>query len=90
MQTPPSPLAIPDLLRALADQLELAGEDGAIVIVGGAALLMHGWISRATRDVDVIATGRPAEGSLEATVAPPDPLPPALVAAASRVARDPT
>lgn len=82
------PPAVTDLVRALAEQLEAAGEDAAIVIVGGAALLMHGWINRATRDVDVIATGTPASGPHPATVAPPDPLPPALVAAARKVARD--
>lgn len=88
MPEPPDPPAVTDLLRALAAQLDLAGEDAAIVIVGGAALLVHGWISRATRDVDVIATGTPASGPHPATVAPPDPLPPGLVVAARKVARD--
>ncbi len=71
-----------DLLRALADQLHARGEHYSIAVVGGSALLALGLVSRATRDVDVVAllNGR------ELTSA--QPLPAALLDAARTVARD--
>ncbi|MDO8188435.1 DUF6036 family nucleotidyltransferase [Conexibacter sp. JD483] len=70
------------LLRALGEQLAAAGAAFDVVVVGGSALLVLGLASRATKDVDVLAvrTG----GSLVSA----DPLPPALVEASDRVARD--
>lgn len=70
------------LLHALGEQLAAAGAAFDVVVVGGSALLVLGLASRATKDVDVLAvrTG----GSLVSA----DPLPPALVEASDRVARD--
>ena len=70
------------LLDALGAHLEAVGETAAIVVVGGAALALRGWVPRSTHDVDVIATADPS-GALS-----PPPLPEALVAAVRRVARD--
>lgn len=70
------------LFHALGEQLAAVGAAFDVVVVGGSALLVLGLASRATKDVDVLAvrTG----GSLVSA----DPLPPALVEASDRVARD--
>jgi hypothetical protein len=52
------------------------------VVLGGAALNLHGVVDRPTIDVDVLARG---EG---ARIVPPDPLPPSLVEAIALVAAD--
>lgn len=80
------PQSIEELFRAVGDQLASAGATATIVVVGGASLLLHGWVERVTRDVDIIALAR-KQGE-EYTLTPPDPLPPALTDAISRVARD--
>lgn len=71
-----------ELLSALGEQLAVAGSSYELVIIGGSALLAIGAISRATRDVDVLAlcTGD--------QLIKPDPLPAGLVDAARRVALD--
>jgi uncharacterized nucleotidyltransferase DUF6036 len=71
-----------ELLTALAEQLATAGERYELVVVGGSALLALGLIDRPTRDVDVVAL-REAGALTKA-----EPLPPGLVAARDRVARD--
>lgn len=70
------------LLETLGDHLAYAGTTVSIVVVGGAALALRGWVQRTTQDVDVLAMvdeagawSRPA-------------FPPALVDAAERVRRD--
>ncbi len=70
------------LLDAVGAHLEATGATVAIVVVGGAALALRGWVPRTTHDVDVIALGGEA-GKL----APPR-LPEALLRAVERVARD--
>lgn len=70
------------LLHALGEQLAAVGAELDLVVVGGSALLVLGLISRATKDVDVMAVR--ADGALVSA----DPLPPALVGASGRVARD--
>ncbi|MFI5039004.1 MAG: DUF6036 family nucleotidyltransferase [Solirubrobacterales bacterium] len=71
-----------ELLRALAEQLAAAGESYELAVIGGSALLALGLIDRPTRDVDVVAL-REAGVLTKAK-----PLPPGLVAAGARVARD--
>jgi hypothetical protein len=71
-----------ELLGALSEQLDASGMRYEIVVVGGSALLALGLINRATQDVDVIAFRE--GGSLTKA----DPLPPGLVTARARVARD--
>ena len=74
-----------DIAVALTRVGELLARDGRsyeIVIVGGAALNLHGYVTRPTSDVDVIAF---ADGGRLS--APPEPLPDALLSAAATVAR---
>jgi hypothetical protein len=75
------PALLEEVLGALGEELVDAGETYDLVVIGGSALLALGLIPRPTRDVDVVAL-RTGE-SLSAA----SPLPPALVAAAERVAR---
>jgi hypothetical protein len=74
--------ATDDLLRALGEQLAAQRESFTIAVVGGSALLALELVSRATRDVDVLAI---VDGE-ELTSA--QPLPAALAGAAHTVARD--
>lgn len=69
------------LLHSLGAHLEAQGESAAVVVVGGAALCLRGWVERTTHDVDVIAmvsggTWKRPEISAQ------------LAAAITRVARD--
>ena len=77
-----------DLERALGlvgQLLQSDEETASVVIIGGAALNLLGVVSRTTRDVDVVAmTSAPGA----ALVAPPNPLPAALMKAVESVARD--
>lgn len=70
------------VLSALGDQLDAAGERFEIVVIGGSALLALGLIDRATRDVDLVALIE--DGGL----VDPKPLPEGLIAARDRVAQD--
>ncbi|MHB8492274.1 MAG: DUF6036 family nucleotidyltransferase [Solirubrobacteraceae bacterium] len=71
-----------EMLDALAQQLAAAGHHYELVVIGGSALLALGIIQRPTKDVDVLAL-REAGALIKA-----DPLPPELLAAGRRVARD--
>jgi hypothetical protein len=75
-------------LRALGEILESQGESAAIVVVGGAALIIQGYVERATRDIDVIAISRDVGESERRSIENPEPLPKELMEAISRVARD--
>jgi len=70
------------VLSALGEQLELAGERVHLVVVGGSGLIAIAAVTRATRDVDVVALE--VEGALVSA----KPLPEAVAAAAAIVARD--
>jgi Nucleotidyl transferase AbiEii toxin, Type IV TA system len=70
-----------EIFAALGERLAESGERFELVVIGGSALLGLGLIDRATRDVDLVALRR---GSLVR----PDPLPEALLEAASRIAVD--
>lgn len=78
--------ALEELLAAVGEHLAAAGETVAVVVVGGGALSIMGWVDRTTNDVDVIARARREEGRW--VVGPPEPLPDILVEAVARVARD--
>jgi Nucleotidyltransferase of unknown function (DUF6036) len=71
-----------ELLVALGEQLALRDERHAIVVVGGSALIALGLVSRATRDIDVVAVLR--DGDLVSA----EPLPAGLLDAVGVVARD--
>lgn len=70
------------MLEALAARLALANERMELVVIGGAALTILGFVDRPTRDVDIVA--RIEEGVL----VPAKPLPAALVEARDLVAAD--
>jgi Nucleotidyltransferase of unknown function (DUF6036) len=70
------------LLQAIADQLAASGERYTFAVVGGSALLALGLVSRATRDVDVVAIVE------DQRLVSAQPLPTALLNAAHTVARD--
>ena len=70
------------LFSALGEQLAARGERVELVVIGGAALLALGLTRRATRDVDVVAL------LADRTLSRPRPLPPAVIEARERVARD--
>lgn len=74
------------MLEAVGEILEADGNPQGIVIVGGADLNLRGWVSRTTRDVDVIARTERAEEGF--ALFPPDPFPAPLEEAIARVARD--
>lgn len=66
-----------ELFSALGDVLTAAGVEVSILVVGGAALTLAGWIPpRATQDVDVLARvdRKPTTSALQ----PPDTLPTAF------------
>src|SRR5438105_1647686 len=75
---------LPDALAAVGALVAAEGDQVTIVVVGGASLNLLGLVERTTQDVDVIARMGNATGEL----IPPDPLPPVLVRAIARVARD--
>jgi hypothetical protein len=79
---------IESILRALGEQLEvLAPEPVEILVCGGSALNLLGFIRRATKDVDIIAyVHRNKEGKVFLIKA--DPLGPELKEASRKVARD--
>ncbi len=73
---------------ALADQLDLAGgREAHIVVCGGAALNVLGFVDRPTLDVDVVALAAVDAGG-RVVLGTAEPLPPDLQAAAERVAAD--
>jgi hypothetical protein len=77
-----------DITQYLAALGELLARDRVsvgLVLVGGAALLLQGFHSRTTTDIDIIGTVGPG-GSPR--VLPPSSLPPEFHAAVRRVARD--
>jgi hypothetical protein len=82
-----SHLPIEEALLATGQLLRAAGEQVAIVVVGGATLNLLGMVRRTTNDVDVIARAyRDAEGALRLSRA--EPFPPSLQHAIRTVARD--
>jgi hypothetical protein len=75
-----------EIFLAVGEHLESTGNSAAIVVVGGSALSVRGWVDRVTKDVDVIAQAIEKDGQRVLTA--PQPLPPHLVEAARKVARD--
>jgi hypothetical protein len=78
--------ALEALLGAVGEHLAAANATVSIVVVGGGALAVMGWVDRTTVDIDVIARARRVGGRW--VVDPPEPLPAVLVEAVARVARD--
>jgi len=69
-------------LSALGDQLAIVGEETHLIVVGGSGLIAIDAVSRATRDVDVVALEQ------DGVFVSAEPLPPAVDDAAATVARD--
>jgi hypothetical protein len=73
-----------EALTLLAERLKLtAAEPQELVVCGGSSLIARGYVSRVTRDVDVVA--RRVRG---ADLVSSRPLPTSLIEAAARVAAD--
>jgi hypothetical protein len=72
----------------LGEILDSQGETVAVVVVGGAALIMQGFVARVTQDVDVIAISRETQKFKYREIEPPEPLPVSLGRGILRVARD--
>jgi hypothetical protein len=71
-------------LLLLGERLQLDGsEKHELVVCGGSSLIARGYVSRVTRDVDVIARRFPGRGLVSSR-----PLPAALISAADRIAAD--
>ncbi len=81
-----SPLS--EAVDALGEILASQGESVAVVIVGGTAMIVQGYVERATSDVDIIAIARYINAGRQRIIESPEPLPESLVQAISRVARD--
>lgn len=73
--------SLPQALAALGDVLESRGRHYEVVAVGGSALVLLGYIHRATRDLDLIALVEAGR------LVPAGPLPAPLAEAVADVAR---
>lgn len=89
MDKPPKipPAELERALSAVGDLLAEAGERVGIVVVGGMAMNLLGFVSRATHDVDVLAVTSPGDDR-RAVLRRPTPLPPPLAQAVATVAGD--
>ena len=75
-----------EAIRAVGELLAFENEHVAVVVLGGAAMILLGLVSRATKDVDVVALATEESGTVN--LQPPDPIPEALSRAIRRVADD--
>lgn len=76
-------------LGRVGEQLAFDKQRFSVVIVGGAALNLLGFVSRATSDVDIIAFASQGDGTPgEVLSRPPDPIPRELASAIHAVAND--
>jgi hypothetical protein len=79
---------IDEALRLVGELLQARGEAHRIVVIGGAAVNLLGFVSRATTDVDILAFARSTRRGSLRLIPPEQPLPKALVDAARTVATD--
>lgn len=79
---------IEKILAALGEQLDaLHAVIPELVVCGGSALNILGFVSRATKDVDIVAFAKSLpDGNM--IISKAEPLPPALIEAMKRVGRD--
>jgi hypothetical protein len=79
---------VENILSALGEQIEgLSDEPTEILVCGGSALNVLGFVQRATEDVDVLAYVKRDKAG-EVSLVRAEPLTEELVAAAKKVARD--
>ena len=76
------------MLSAVGDLLTARQTEVRLVVVGGAAMNLLEYVRRATDDVDVIALGRSRRSRGPVSLIRPEPLPPELLEAVRRVAKD--
>jgi hypothetical protein len=76
------------VLRSLGEILTAEGQKIAIVAVGGSALILQGFVQRATQDIDIIAVGRNPDEGGPGDIGPAEPMPEVLARAIARIARD--
>ena len=79
---------IEQALQRVGELLAAGGERYAIVIIGGAALNLLGVVTRATRDVDILAFARRRGARAWRLEPPPTPIPEPLAGAIRTVGRD--
>lgn len=75
-------------LRLVGELLEARGHQYHIVVIGGAAMNLLGFVSRATTDVDILAFATRSPGGALRLGPPEEPLPKPLQDAADTVVRD--
>jgi hypothetical protein len=75
-------------LRSLGEILAAEGQMIAVVAVGGSALILQGFVQRATQDIDIIALGRNPDDEGPGDIGPAEPTPGVLTRAIARIARD--
>jgi hypothetical protein len=73
-------------LGLLGELMAVRGERLRIVVIGGAAMNLLGFVSRATTDIDILAFGAPGDSS--SIVEPPAPLPEWLLRHVRTIASD--
>jgi hypothetical protein len=79
-----SPDTLQNALSALAGFLEAdEAAPESLVVIGGSALITLGFVSRTTKDVDIMAGVHPERGLVD-----PRPMSAALCSAADKVARE--
>ncbi|MGB2894901.1 MAG: DUF6036 family nucleotidyltransferase [Anaerolineales bacterium] len=76
------------VLHSLGEILTAEGQKIAIVAVGGSALILQGFVQRATQDIDIIALGRNPDEKGPGDIGPAEPIPEVLTGAITRIARD--
>lgn len=74
-------------LTLVGELLEAGSHTARLVVIGGTAVNLRGFVSRTTTDVDVLALAEETVSG-ELTIRRPAPLPAELLAAAAEVARD--
>lgn len=75
-----------EALHSVGELLAFEGHSISIVVMGGSAMILLGFVSRATKDVDVVALATASSGRM--ILERPEPLPDPLARAIKRVAVD--
>jgi hypothetical protein len=89
MKTSPNKIPqIEEILSALGDILDAQRISVALVVVGGAALILDQHVQRATSDIDVIAISQEPNNPSNKLLSPPDRLAQDLAEPIRTIARD--
>lgn len=82
------PEGIRRALNLVGELLQARGLQFRLVVIGGAAMILQGYVARATTDVDILAFADPGQDKTLRLRPPDEPLPVALEQAAATVAED--